>query len=157
MYDWQSSYNNCGADEQIRTAYLLITNEVLYRLSYISICDFRGQEAARSGSELGCYQVSPPVERLSQKPFGTGLFRTHCPSPRQPVTALSAVLKRLGRIRARGSQACLFAGVAAAWLRGSCVRFRRPAVCLAEAQLALYPICPRCASPISPFFTKGIY
>ena len=25
-----------GADEQIRTAYLLITNEVLYRLSYIS-------------------------------------------------------------------------------------------------------------------------
>ena len=26
-----------GADEQIRTAYLFITNEVLYRLSYISI------------------------------------------------------------------------------------------------------------------------
>ena len=25
-----------GADEQIRTAYLFITNEVLYRLSYIS-------------------------------------------------------------------------------------------------------------------------
>ena len=25
-----------GADEQIRTAYLFITNEVLYQLSYIS-------------------------------------------------------------------------------------------------------------------------
>ena len=30
-----------GADEQIRTAYLLITNEVLYRLSYISMSVFR--------------------------------------------------------------------------------------------------------------------
>ncbi len=31
------SFAGCGADEQIRTAYLFITNEVLYRLSYISI------------------------------------------------------------------------------------------------------------------------
>ena len=29
--------SDAGADEQIRTAYLFITNEVLYRLSYISI------------------------------------------------------------------------------------------------------------------------
>ena len=28
--------SDAGADEQIRTAYLFITNEVLYRLSYIS-------------------------------------------------------------------------------------------------------------------------
>ena len=36
---WHSDWNVIflfGADEQIRTAYLLITNEVLYRLSYIS-------------------------------------------------------------------------------------------------------------------------
>ena len=37
-----------GADEQIRTAYLLITNEVLYRLSYISARNEHYSEAARS-------------------------------------------------------------------------------------------------------------
>ncbi len=37
---WHSDWNVIflfGADEQIRTAYLLITNEVLYRLSYDSM------------------------------------------------------------------------------------------------------------------------
>ena len=37
-----------GADEQIRTAYLLITNEVLYRLSYISARNEHYSEASRS-------------------------------------------------------------------------------------------------------------
>ncbi len=37
-----------GADEQIRTAYLLITNEVLYRLSYISARNEHYSEAGRS-------------------------------------------------------------------------------------------------------------
>ena len=37
-----------GADEQIRTVYLLITNEVLYRLSYISARNEHYSEASRS-------------------------------------------------------------------------------------------------------------
>ena len=48
---WHSDWNVIflfGADEQIRTAYLLITNEVLYRLSYISARNEHYSEASRS-------------------------------------------------------------------------------------------------------------
>ena len=56
MIEKPLSKKDFGADEQIRTAYLFITNEVLYQLSYISLFNFYTDECLLTNEVL--YQLS---------------------------------------------------------------------------------------------------
>ena len=70
-----------GADEGIRTPDLLITNQRLYQLSYISEQPKRGttpKDAAPVGV-FSCYTVPTPVKVLKTKAYSALVTTRVCP------------------------------------------------------------------------------
>ncbi len=82
-----------GADERIRTADLLITNQLLYQLSYIGAWKLPHRPPAAWIAGSPCIHKSTENNRLAQRPYAPGIDYPQCtmhsPAPRSLWLALT--------------------------------------------------------------------